>query len=149
MITHTRRIDGDPDQVFATLTDLHALPRWNRAIIRVLEAPHDPVPGAEWVVEWSVLGQRRLSRSRLEVCDTADRTFRYRSGSDDGNPSYADWEWTVAPAAGGSEVTVTCRLAPQTFWRRVLLSPMRQRQLRRTELPQSLADLGELITSTT
>ena len=62
------------------------------------------------------MGQSWRSRSRLEELDRERRVFTYRSGTDDGNPSYA-------------------------LWRKVLLGPVRHRQLRRSEVPASIAAL--------
>lgn len=71
--------------------------------------------------------------------------FAYRSCTDDGNPSYALWRWTVAPAAdGGSRVTVSWQLHPQTFWGRSLLVHVRNRQLKR-EVPNSLESLAQAL----
>lgn len=149
MTTLTHTIDADPDAVFRTLTDISTLPDWNSAITRTLEIPADLRPGAEWVVELAALGQRWPSRSRLAVLDPEARTFRYRSGTDDGNPSYADWDWVVTPVPGGSEVAVTWQVVPKTFWRRVLFARIRRRQLLRTEVPTSLAALAGAAASRT
>lgn len=137
-----RRIAADPDEVFAAVTDLARLPEWNRAVTRTLELPRALHPGAEWVVEVTAFGQRWPSRSRLVEHDPAARRFAHRSGTDDGNPSYADWVWTVTPVPGGCEVAVTATLAPRTFWRRLLLARVRRHQLARREVPDSLAALA-------
>jgi hypothetical protein len=99
-------------------------------------------PGAEWVVEFHVLGRTWRSRSTVEELDAARRRFAFRSCTDDGNPSYGRWVWEVAEDPAGSRVTVTSELHPATFWRRVLLGRIRARQLARTELPASLAALA-------
>jgi len=139
--TLTQHLDVEPDAALSTITDVHALTSWNAAITRVLDAPATLGVGDEWVVEMSALGQTWSSRSRLIALDRDTRRFSYRSVTDDGNPSYAEWTWTVAEAPGGCEVTVTWTLNPQTFWRRVLLGRIRQRQLTKTEVPTSLAAL--------
>ncbi|EGD43238.1 hypothetical protein NBCG_02420 [Nocardioidaceae bacterium Broad-1] len=144
MSTLTRRIAADPDEVFWTVTDVSGLPDWNHAITRVLEVPDELAAGSEWVVEVRALGQRWPSRSRLEELDPQKRRFSYRSGTDDGNPSYATWTWTVTAAPGGCEVAVTWRVNPRTFWRRVLFARVRKAQLRRHEVPASLVALGAL-----
>jgi uncharacterized protein YndB with AHSA1/START domain len=138
----TAVVDVDQDALFSTLTDLDRLPEWNTAITRVLDRPEVLEPGAEWVVEMSALAQHWPSRSRVEAIDAHDRRFSYRACTDDGNPSYALWSWTVAADPGGSRVTVTWDLHPKTFWRRVLLARIRARQLARTEVPTSLAALA-------
>lgn len=137
----TRHLSVPPDDALRFIADVHALPSWNTAITRVLDVPTPLTVGDEWVVEMSALGQTWSSRSRLIAFDLDARRFSYRSATDDGNPSYAEWTWTVAEAPGGCEVTVTWTLNPQTFWRRVLLGRIRQRQLIKTEVPTSLAAL--------
>lgn len=135
-------LSAAPDAVFATLTDLARLPDWNAAMTSVVEQPSHLEIGADWVVEFQALGQRWRSRSTLEEFDVTARRFVYRSGTDDGNPSYARWSWEVVDDPAGSRVTVTWSLHPATFWRRVLLVRIRGRQLARTEIPASLAALA-------
>jgi uncharacterized protein YndB with AHSA1/START domain len=128
--------------VFALITTPERLPEWNGAIVRVVDAPDRLFPRAEWVVQLSALGQSWPSRSTVVALDPRARHFAYRSQTDDGNPSYADWSWSIADAPGGCEVTVSCALHPATFWRRVLLSKIRSWQLRHRELPASLRALA-------
>ena len=136
-------LDASPDAVFGTLTDIPRLPAWNDAIVKVVEPLAALESGAEWLVEVHALGQSWTSRSRITDVDAAQRRFSYRSCTDDGNPSYALWTWTVDPHPDGSHVTVTMELNPITFWRRVLLARIRARQVGRTELPRSLRALEE------
>jgi len=138
-------ITASPDAVFATLTDLARLPDWNAAMTSVVEQPSRLEVGAEWVVAFRALGQRWRSRSTVEEIDVPGRRFVYRSGTDDGNPSYARWAWEVTGDAAGSKVTVRWELHPATFWRRVLLVRIRSRQLAHTELPASLAALAAAV----
>ena len=84
------------DAVFRTLTDIARLPEWNSAMTSVIEQPQRLEVGREWLVEFHALGQTWRSRSTIEEVDTAARRFAYRSGTDDGNPSYALWTWEVA-----------------------------------------------------
>lgn len=141
-------VPASADAVFATLTDIARLPEWNAAMTSVIEKPDGLDVGAEWLVEFHALGQTWRSRSIVEELDVAGRRFVYRSGTDDGNPSYARWTWTVADEGAGSRVTVAWELRPATFWRRVLLVRVRARQLARTEVPASLAALASVVTST-
>jgi hypothetical protein len=87
-----------------------------------------------WKVRLHALGQSWVSKSRVSTLDPVVGRFAYRSQSDDGNPSYADWEWLVEPDQGGSSVTVTVDLNPITFWRKHLLIrirlPMLQKEIR-------------------
>jgi uncharacterized protein YndB with AHSA1/START domain len=142
--TTTRFVAAAPDDVFGLMADPERLPEWNRAIVRVIEVPDNLEPGAEWVVQLSVLGQSWASRSTVVDIDRPARHFAYQSQTDDGNPSYADWAWQVSDAPGGCEVTVSCALHPATFWRRVLLGKVRGWQLQRRELPASLIALGTM-----
>ena len=143
----TQFVAALPDDVFALITTPERLPEWNGAIVRVVDAPEELTPGAEWVVQLSALGQSWPSRSTVVALDPRARHFAYRSQTDDGNPSYADWSWTVAEAPGGCEVTVSYSLHPVTFWRRVLLGKIRSGQLRRREVPASLTALAATVTT--
>jgi uncharacterized protein YndB with AHSA1/START domain len=143
----TRVVAAPPDDVFGLLTVPEHLPEWNDAIICVVHAPSQLRPGAEWVVQVSALGQSWASRSTVVAFDPQTRHFAYRSQTDDGNPSYADWSWQVADAPGGCEVVVSFALYPVTFWRRVLLVRVRAWQLRRREVPASLYALASLATT--
>jgi uncharacterized protein YndB with AHSA1/START domain len=140
--TTTQFIASDPDSVFRLISTPKLLAEWNRAIARVVDAPAQLSPGAAWVVQLSALGQSWQSRSTVLELDPDTRRFSYRSQTDDGNPSYADWSWQVADAAGGCNVTVSFALHAVTFWRRVLLANIRARQLRRREVPASLGALA-------
>lgn len=140
-------IPAEPDAVFAALTSVDRLPEWNERMTSVVERPDALESGSEWVVEFRVLGRSWRSRSTLETLDRSTRRFMYRSRTDDGNPSYAEWEWTVAADPAGSRVQVSWSLHPVTFWRRMVLVRIRARQLARGELPASLAALAGMVTA--
>jgi uncharacterized protein YndB with AHSA1/START domain len=144
----TSMVPGSPETVFDLITDLDRLPDWNANMTALVERPPALTPGAEWVVEFRAMGQTWRSRSRLETLDRERRVFAYRSGTDDGNPSYAVWEWRVGENGDGADVTVAWELHPATFWRKVLLGPVRHRQLRRTEVPASIAALARVLAAT-
>ena len=127
----TEEVGAPAPEVFALVTDVERLPEWNRIITKVVERPPTLGPNAEWVVELRSMGSSWKSRSRVLALDADARRFSYRSQTDDGNPSYGDWSWTIADADDGSRVTVTWELWPKTFWRRTLLARVRNRQLRR------------------
>jgi uncharacterized protein YndB with AHSA1/START domain len=138
----TATVDADADAVFATVTDPNRLPDWNAAIRGVVDAPSTLTEGAEWVVKMHALGRSWHSRSRVEAIDPATRVFRYRSCTDDGNPSYVTWQWSVTADDGGrSVVTVNGDLNPETFWRKALFVHIRRRQLGQ-ELASSLEALA-------
>ncbi len=135
----TSTVAAPPDAVFDLITDLDRLPEWNANMTTVVERPPALTPGTEWVVEFRAMGQTWRSRSRLESFEPKRRVFSYRSGTDDGNPSHAVWEWQVQENGSGAQVTVAWELHPATFWRKVLLGPVRRRQLWRAEVPASIA----------
>src|SRR5688500_6818343 len=88
-------VAAPPDAVFTALTDVARLPDWNARMTAVIESPAGLEPGSEWVVEFRVFGRSWRSRSTVEELDPAGRRFVHRSCTDDGNPSYALWKWTV------------------------------------------------------
>lgn len=138
-------VPASTDAVFRTLTDIAAMPAWNNRMTRVVERPDALRPGAEWVVEFRVLGRTWNSRSTVEELDPAAGRFVHRSRTDDGNPSEASWSWTVTDHPAGCRVEVTWTLRPVTFWRRALLGRIRARQLARAEVPASLAALATAV----
>jgi Polyketide cyclase / dehydrase and lipid transport len=138
------RVDALPDAVLSVVTSVSRLPEWNPAITEVVEAPERLEPGTVWRVRIHALGQSWVSKSEVVALDASARRFAYRSQSDDGNPSYADWEWHVVPDGDGSRVTVTVDLNPLTFWRKHLLIRVRRPALRK-EMQNSLAALGSAV----
>jgi len=128
----------DADDAFAMLIDLAHLPTWNERMLRVVEIPDRVEPGAEWVVEFAMFGRKWKSRSRVTGVDAVGRRLEYRTHTDDGNPSYADWHWAVERQGVGCRVNVSWELHPLTFWRRVVFLPVRARRLN-NEVPASLA----------
>ena len=140
----SRRMGAAPDAVFRLVTDVSRLPEWNEAITEVVEAPERLDSGSVWKVRIHALGQTWVSRSRVSALDPAAGRFAYRSQSDDGNPSYADWEWHVEPHESGSMVTLTVDLNPVTFWRKHLLVRIRRPSLRK-EMQESLAALAAAV----
>jgi uncharacterized protein YndB with AHSA1/START domain len=141
------RVDAPPAVVFGFLTDVSKLPEWNQAITDVVDSPTQLAPGAVWRVRIHALGQSWVSKSRVSDLDPGALRFSYRSESDDGNPSYADWAWQVEPDGDGSMVSVSVDLKPVTFWRKHLLVRIRRPALRR-EMHNSLLALGTAIQTT-
>ena len=138
----TAIMSAPPAVVFDAITDIDGLPVWNAVMSSVVDQPEELVAGSEWVVEFRALGQTWHSRAVLEDIDRAAFRFTYRSGTDDGNPSWARWRWAVDDDPAGSRVTVTWELHPATFWRRMLLVRVRSFQLTRREVPESLRTLA-------
>jgi Polyketide cyclase / dehydrase and lipid transport len=136
-----RHVDAPPRIVVGRICDVARLPDWNRAITEVLQQPDRLVPGSQWKVRMRAVGQTWISRSTLSEIDEASGRFRYRSQSDDGNPSYADWDWCITEEGTGSHVVVTVTLNPLTFWRKYLLAHLRRPALHR-EMNESLVALS-------
>ena len=142
-------VAASPDAAFQAFTDIDRLPEWNATIQRVVERPGALREGSEWVVAVKPPGMPEwLSRATTVDLDPQSRRFRYRTCTDDGNPSWAMWEWHAEAGAGGSDstVTVSWELHPETFVRRVLFSRVRNRALRR-EVVASIAALGAIATA--
>jgi ribosome-associated toxin RatA of RatAB toxin-antitoxin module len=125
----TQRVGVSAPELFALVTDVDRLPAWNELIQGVVERPETLDRDAEWVVELRAVGNTWHSRSRVLEHDRGIGRFVYRSQTDDGNPSYAIWTWTVDDDPAGAKVTVSWELYPKTFVRRVLMAPIRNHQL--------------------
>jgi len=138
------RVGASPEAVFSLITDVSRLPEWNQAITEVVEAPERLDAGSVWKVRIHALGQTWVSKSQASAIDPATDRFAYRSQTDDGNPSYADWEWHVYADGDCSMVTVTVDLNAITFWRKHLIIRIRRPALRK-EMQASLAALGDVV----
>jgi uncharacterized membrane protein len=138
-------IDAPAEVVFACVVDITRLPDWNTAISEIVEVPSELHAGSVWKVRLRAQRLSWVSKSTVTALDANSGTFRYRSQSDDGNPSYADWEWTVLPNGSVSEVTVSVDLHPVTFWRKYVLVRLRRPALRK-EMRRSLAALATVAT---
>ena len=138
----TTHIDAPPVEVFDLITDIDRLPDWNLEIPAVVSTPAALEPGAEWVVSIHAMKTRWNSRSRAVEVDRERGRFAYRSQSDDGNPSHADWTWQLAPASGGTDVAVEVAVHPRTFIRKWLASELRKSGLQKA-MNESLLALRE------
>ena len=125
----TTVVDAPSALVFERITDIDRLCDWNAEIHDVVERPAALRPGAEWVVEIRAMKKHWNSRSRLTELDVDRGRFAYRSQTDDGNPSYADWRWQLTPVPAGTRVDVEVDVRPRTFWRIHLFSKVRRRSL--------------------
>lgn len=136
-------VPASPDAVFDLITDIDHLPDWNLEIPAVVDSPATLEVGSEWVVTIHAMRTHWNSRSRVLEIDRDGGRFSYRSQSDDGNPSFAEWCWLLAPGQDqGTRVEVEVDVRPRTFWRRWLLSRLRRRSLR-DAMHESLAALRE------
>jgi uncharacterized protein YndB with AHSA1/START domain len=133
-------ISATPEKVFCLVTDPLRLPLWNRAIVELTDGPACLEPGSIWKVRMHALGRSWVSKSQVATLDPASGHFSYRSQSDDGNPSFADWDWQIEPDDDGSRVTVGVDLNPATFWRKRFLVHLRRPALRK-EITESLESL--------
>jgi uncharacterized protein YndB with AHSA1/START domain len=139
----TTTVPASTGDVFDYITDIARLPDWNHEIRQIVDAPATVEVGAEWVVEIHAMKTHWTSRSKATRVDRGAGVFEYRSQSDDGNPSHADWRWTItAMASRESTVAVEVEIHPRTFLRRWLLSEARKPTLRKS-INQSLAALRE------
>ena len=134
------RVAATPAAVFGRITDVASLPRWNAAITEVVEVPAHLEVGSRWKVKLHALGQTWVSKSQVSAIDSGMCRFAYRSQSDDGNPSYADWDWRIDSEGDASIVVLTVDLNPITFWRKHVLVRIRRPVLRK-EMRASLAAL--------
>jgi uncharacterized protein YndB with AHSA1/START domain len=139
-------MDASPEQVFELVIDPWKLPSWNRAITEVVEAPKRLEAGSTWKIRLHALSRSWVSKSQVSELDPAAGTFAYRSQTDDGNLSYADWEWLVQRDLEVTKVTVTVELHPVTFWRKHVQIKIRRRALRK-EMANSLSALSEAVGS--
>ena len=135
-------IDAAPAEVFTAITAVDRLPEWNQRIAAVTRTPGTPLTeGAEWTVQMYVPPARWPSRSRVLTHDPVRLLFEYISQSDDGNPSYILWRWSIVPEGNGTRVTVGWTGHPKTFWRRLVFARLRRKQLQ-DEVPASLHALA-------
>jgi uncharacterized protein YndB with AHSA1/START domain len=142
--TATSVIDAPPARVFEVITDIDRLPEWNAEIANVVEGCAVLEVGAEWVVEIHALHTHWKSRSRVIELDPGRGRFAYRSQTDDGNPSHADWQWDVTADPAGTRVRVTVEARPRTFWRKLLASRLRPPGLQEA-MDRSLRALSEQV----
>ena len=142
--TATTVIDAPAAEVFERITDIEHLPDWNLEIPKVIEHPAVLAVGAQWVVRIHAMKTHWNSRSTVTELDLAGHRFAYRSQSDDGNPSYADWLWTLTDVEGGTRVTVSVAGHPKTRFRRLIASRIRPRGLGKA-MQQSLETLREQV----
>ena len=133
-------IKASPREVFDRITDIEHLPDWNLEIPEVLELPAVLEVGAQWVVRMHAMKTHWNSRSTVTELDPARGRFAYRSQSDDGNPSYADWLWELTEVDDGTRVAVSVAGHPRTFIRKRFISRIRPRGLRKA-MQQSLETL--------
>ena len=128
-LSATTLVEASAADVFDIITDLNGLQTWNAEIPAVVEPCDALRVGAQWVVEIHAMHTRWNSRSTIVELDRPQRRFAYRSQSDDGNASFANWRWEVLETPAGSRVSVSMDAHPQTFWRRNLFSKIRPSSL--------------------
>jgi len=137
-------IEASPDEVFDRITDIDHLPDWNLEIPKILERPVTLEVGAQWVVQIHAMHTHWNSRATVVEIDPGRGRFAYRSQTDDGNPSHADWRWDVTPDPAGTLVRVAVDIRPRTLLRKAIASRVRRRSLHKA-MRQSLATLREQV----
>ena len=142
--TATTVIDAPAAEVFERITDIEHLPDWNLEIPEIIERPAVLELSAQWVVRIHAMKMHWNSRSTVTELDPAGHRFAYRSQSDDGNPSFADWRWELTQVDGGTRVTVSVEGRPKTRFRRLIASRIRPRGLGKA-MQQSLETLREQV----
>ncbi|MDQ2919874.1 MAG: SRPBCC family protein [Verrucomicrobiota bacterium] len=101
--THTRRITlkQSPDAIFALLTDMENMPKWNRNMKKIEMLP--PIDGKE--------ATRQTFEGNMQmVIITSERTspsHLVRTMGDNNGPFAGSWTYEIKPVDGGSEVTLT------------------------------------------
>ena len=81
------QLEADAEAVFDLITNIDRLPEWNTAIEKVLAAPHNLAPGAEWTVQMHPARPMRWrSVSTVNTIDKDQLIFSYRTVNADGNP---------------------------------------------------------------
>lgn len=141
-VNATTVVDAAPTDVFDLITDIDQLPAWNAEIVEVVEGGGALEVGSEWVVEMRALHTHWRSRSQALEIDPERGRFAYRSQTDDGNPSYAEWQWDIAPDPAGTRVRVSVDAHPRTFFRKLLVARIRPKGLQQA-MDRSLDALGE------
>jgi hypothetical protein len=142
----TAHVDATPAAVVERITDIARLPEWNNTIVEVVEEPVKLGAGAVWRVRLRAQGRSWVSKSTVLEFNHVEGRFRHRSKTDDGNPSFADWEWNAQPDDSGTTVTTTVDLHPVTFWRKHLLVHVRRPALRK-EMQASLSALARCLST--
>jgi uncharacterized protein YndB with AHSA1/START domain len=98
--TATARVAQPPEAVYALLTDVDRYPSW-RPGVKALTRQPDREGRPAWIEEVSgmkiPLYFERMERPSLLVARIADPAL----------PFGGTWTYRIAPAAGGSEVTIT------------------------------------------
>ncbi|MGZ5564331.1 MAG: SRPBCC family protein [Chthoniobacterales bacterium] len=101
--THTRTIalKQSPDAVFALLTDMPNLPKWNRNMEKVEMLA--PIDGKEATREY-FKGKMQMT---VITSESTPPTHLVRTIGDNNTPFSGSWTYEIKPANGGSEVTLT------------------------------------------
>ena len=100
--SRTAPLPQPPETVWATITDVRAVPEWRRRVTEV-----EVLPPAEGRARWRERG--RDGTITFETVE-ADPPRRLVSRiADPGLPFGGSWTYDIAPAPGGSTITITER----------------------------------------
>ncbi len=101
--THTRTIalKQSPDAVYALLTDMPNLPKWNRNMEKVEMLA--PIDGKEAAREY-FKGNMQMT---VITSESTPSTHLVRTIGDNNTPFTGSWTYEIKPTDGGSEVMLT------------------------------------------
>jgi uncharacterized protein YndB with AHSA1/START domain len=101
--THTRSITlkQSPDAVFALLTDMPNMPKWNRNMEKIEML--SPIDGKE-ATRQSFKGNMQMV---IITSESRPPSHLVRTLGDEAGPFSGSWTYEITPANGGSQVSIT------------------------------------------
>jgi uncharacterized protein YndB with AHSA1/START domain len=101
--THTRSItlQQSPETVFALLTDMENMPKWNRNMKKIEMLP--PIDGKE-ATRQTFEGNMQMT---IITSESTPPSHLVRTMGDNNGPFAGSWTYEIKPANGGSEVMLT------------------------------------------
>jgi hypothetical protein len=107
---YTIHIDRTPEQVWAYMMDFSKAPRWRNLVRHVEVVTPGPVGiGSELRITFDLMGRPRTAVSEVWAFEPA-RRFGVRNTEQNITGIF---EYRLAPAAGGTDVTFTCDIKPR------------------------------------
>jgi hypothetical protein len=99
---HTRSValKQNPDAIFAALSDVQAMPKWNRNMEKIEMLP--PIDGKE-ATKQSFKGGMTMT---IVTAESLAPTHLVREMRDDGGPFVGSWTYEITPADTGSNVVL-------------------------------------------
>jgi uncharacterized protein YndB with AHSA1/START domain len=99
--TRTTTLKQTPDAIFALLTDLPNLPKWNHNMTKIEMLP--PVNGKE-ATRQTFNGNMQMT---IITSESTPPKHLVRSMGDIGGPFEGSWTYEITPTADGSQVVLT------------------------------------------